>query len=138
MVKIGHRGRRTPGTYPETVSERGNPTVSPGRRLAVRLLAYTAARLGLVVVLAALIYGVGHLAGVAVPVLVAAIFAVIIALPLGMLLFKKLRTELNVAIAEVDADRQARRDALQGRMQGLNNQKSSGGGDLTSGGEPRA
>ena len=126
MVKIGHRGRRVPGKYPDGVSERENNAAGPGRRLAIRLALYTAARLGLFVVVAVLIYGVGHLAGVDVPVLVAGIFAVVIALPLGMLLFKRLRTDLNVAIADVDADRQAKRDALQGRMQGMNGPKSGG------------
>jgi len=126
MVKIGHRGRGGPGKYPDGVSERENNAAGPGRRLAIRLALYTAARLGLFVVVAALIYGIGHLAGVDVPILVAGIFAVVIALPLGMLAFKRLRTDLNVAIAEVDADRQAKRDALQGRMQGMNGPKGSG------------
>ncbi len=119
MVKIGHRGRRVTGKYPDGVSERVNNGGSPGRRLLIRLVQYTAARLGLFVLVAALIYGIGHLAGVDVPILVAGIFAVVIALPLGMLVFRRLRTELNIAIADVDADRQAKRDALQGRMQGM-------------------
>ncbi|MGU3291958.1 DUF4229 domain-containing protein [Williamsia sp. M5A3_1d] len=98
-----------------------------GRGLATALILYTVARLGLVIVLAALIYGIGHLAGVDVPILVAAIFAVVTALPLGMLLFKRLRTDVNSAIAAVDADRRAKRDALQARLQG--SQRPDGSGD---------
>jgi hypothetical protein len=82
------------------------------------LALYTAVRLGLVVVIAAIIYGVGRLAGVEVPILVAAIFAVIIALPLGMIAFKSLRLRVNAAIAEVDEDRRLKREALQARLRG--------------------
>ncbi len=53
-----------------------------------------------------------------VPILVAAIFAVIIALPLGMVAFKSLRLRVNAAIAEVDEDRRRKREALQSRLRG--------------------
>lgn len=128
-VKIGHRGRSVPTSYPGRVSDSSDPTPTSGPtpdgprpgaggRLASALAIYTLVRLGLVVVLAAVIYGVGFLAGVDVPVLVAAIFAVVIALPVGMIAFRSLRLRVNTAIAEVDEDRRRKREALQSRLRG--------------------
>nr|WP_253647979.1 DUF4229 domain-containing protein [Williamsia deligens] len=100
----------------------GAPQAAPqpgaGRRLAVALALYTGVRLLLVVVIAAIIYGVGRAAGIDVPILVAAIFAVLIALPLGMIAFKSLRLRVNAAIAEVDEDRRIKRESLQARLRG--------------------
>ena len=79
---------------------------------------YTAARLALVVVLAAIIFFVGKLFGVDVPVLVAAVFGVLIALPLGMVAFKSMRLRVNDQIARIDADRAARHADLQSRLRG--------------------
>jgi hypothetical protein len=123
---VNERDSSAPAPGP-TGAPSGADQVGAGRGLATALILYTVARLGLVVVLAAIIYGVGHLAGVDVPILVAAIFAVVIALPLGMLLFKRLRTDVNSAISAVDADRRAKRDALQARLQG--SQRPDGSGD---------
>lgn len=79
---------------------------------------YTGARIALVIALAAGIYLVGRAVGIDVPVLVAAVFAVIIALPAGMLLFKGLRQRVNVGIATVDAGRKAQRENLSSRLRG--------------------
>ncbi|MFW0786020.1 DUF4229 domain-containing protein [Gordonia sp. CPCC 206044] len=79
---------------------------------------YTLARLLLVVVVAAVIMGVGALVGVQVPLLVAAVFGVLIALPVGMVAFKSLRLRVNGQIASVDAARQRRHDDLQSRLRG--------------------
>lgn len=79
---------------------------------------YTLARLGLVVLVAAIILGIGKLAGVDVPLLVAAVFGVLIALPLGMFLFKSLRVNLNTRIAAYDDERRRRQDDLQSRLRG--------------------
>lgn len=79
---------------------------------------YTIARLGLVVVIAAIIVGIGKLAGVDVPYLVAAVFGVLIALPLGMVLFKSLRLRVNAQISAIDAGRRSRHEDLQARLRG--------------------
>ncbi|MFM9378410.1 DUF4229 domain-containing protein [Gordonia sp. VNK21] len=79
---------------------------------------YSLARLALVAVLAAIIMGIGYLVDVKVPVLVAALFGVLIALPLALVIFKPLRLKVNQQIAEVDADRAARRNDLQSRLRG--------------------
>ncbi|MFT4087345.1 MAG: DUF4229 domain-containing protein [Gordonia sp. (in: high G+C Gram-positive bacteria)] len=79
---------------------------------------YSLVRLGLVVVIAAIIVGVGLAFDQKVPLIVAALFGVLIALPLGMVLFKGIRLKVNEQIAEVDADRAAKRSDLQSRLRG--------------------
>jgi hypothetical protein len=96
--------------------------------LAIDLVAFTAARIALVVVLAGAIYFLGRAVGVDVPILVAAFFAVIIALPLGMVLFRGLRDRVNVGIATVDAGRKAQRENLNARLRG-GDQPSRGEGN---------
>ena len=112
------------GKYPERVSEAQDPapgTPPPSGRpatLALALFGYTVARMLLVVVIAAVILFGGKLVGVDVPFLVAAVFGVLIALPLGMYLFKSLRLKVNGEIAAIEADRRARHDDLQSRLRG--------------------
>lgn len=78
---------------------------------------YTVLRLLLVLALALVILGVGQLVlDNGIPVLVAAIFAVLIALPLSMILFTRLRAEINADIAAVDAGRREKREDLHRRM----------------------
>ncbi|MGW0036304.1 DUF4229 domain-containing protein [Gordonia sp. NPDC003376] len=103
----------------EGVSEEQKEHVGAGD-LALSIALYTVARLVLVVALAAIIWGVGKLAGVDVPLLVAAVFGVLIALPLGMVVFKKLRVRVNNQIAVVDGQRRARHEDLQSRLRGGN------------------
>ena len=55
------------------------------------VVVYLVARLVLVAVLAAAIYGVGQLVVENFPVVVALLFAIVIALPLGIWLFRPLR-----------------------------------------------
>ncbi|MGV9669347.1 MULTISPECIES: DUF4229 domain-containing protein [unclassified Gordonia (in: high G+C Gram-positive bacteria)] len=99
------------------VSEEQQAQGSAGS-LALAVALYTLARLALVVVLAAIIWGIGKLAGVDVPILVAAVFGVLIALPLGMVVFKSLRLRVNSQIAAVDEQRRRRHDDLQTRLRG--------------------
>ncbi|UVE96295.1 DUF4229 domain-containing protein [Dietzia sp. B32] len=89
---------------------------SPGARLARNMVVYTVVRLLLVVALTLVIIGVGSLAGVQVPVLVAAIISVVIALPLSMVLFSRMRAQINSDIAAVDSGRREKRDDLRRRM----------------------
>lgn len=79
---------------------------------------YSVARLLLVVVIGGIIIGGGKLAGTEVPLLVAALFAVLIALPLSLALFGKLRKRVNLGIAAVDAQRRADRDDLRAKLRG--------------------
>ena len=58
----------------------------------------------------------GNLVGVEVPFLVAAVFGVLIALPLGMVLFKTLRLKVNSEIAALEAGRRSKHDDLQARL----------------------
>ncbi|WLP93041.1 DUF4229 domain-containing protein [Gordonia sp. NB41Y] len=103
----------------EGVSEEQKEHVGAGD-LTLSIALYTVARLVLVVALAAIIWGVGKLAGVDVPLLVAAVFGVLIALPMGMVVFKKLRVRVNNQIAIVDGQRRARHEDLQSRLRGGN------------------
>jgi hypothetical protein len=94
------------------------PSPGAGRRLVLDLAVFTLARIALVVALAGAIYLLGRAVGIDVPILVAAFFAVIIALPLGMVLFRGLRDRVNVGIATVDAGRKAQRENLNARLRG--------------------
>ncbi|WP_207837788.1 DUF4229 domain-containing protein [Williamsia soli] len=102
------------------------PSPGAGRRLAADLALFTGARIALVIALAAGIYLLGKVVGIDVPVLVAAFFAVIIALPLGMVLFKGLRDRVNLGIATVDAGRKAQRENLTARLRGQDSSTPEG------------
>ena len=72
----------------------------PRSSLVVDVLAYALARLLLVVVLTAVIFGAGHLLGVRdFPLVVALLFALVIALPLGIWIFAPLRRRATASIA---------------------------------------
>ncbi|MFD6894852.1 DUF4229 domain-containing protein [Rhodococcus sp. NPDC060086] len=79
---------------------------------------YSLARLALVVVLAAAIVYVPQAFGVEIPLLVAALFAVLIALPLSLVLFARLRRRVNEGIAAVDERRRTTRADLENRLRG--------------------
>ncbi|WP_338481163.1 DUF4229 domain-containing protein [Rhodococcus sp. DN22] len=87
-------------------------------QLARDVVLYSVARLLLVVVIGAVIIGGGKLVGTDVPLIVAALFAVLIALPLSLLLFAKLRKRVNAGIAAVDAQRRSDRDDLRSKLRG--------------------
>jgi xanthine/uracil permease len=95
------------------------PESRPGSRLVVDVLAYTLARLALVIVLTAVIFGVGHLLGVRdFPIVIALLFAIVIALPLGIWIFAPLRKRATAGIAELDERRRKDREQLQARLRG--------------------
>ena len=81
---------------------------------------YTLARLALVAVLTAAIFFVAHLVGVQVPLVVAMLFAIIMALPLGIWLLAPLRRRATAGIAEVDERRRQDREQLEARLRGEN------------------
>jgi antibiotic biosynthesis monooxygenase (ABM) superfamily enzyme len=91
----------------------------PGSRLFVDVLAYMLARLLLVAVLAAVIFGGAHLLGLReFPLVIALLFAIVIALPLGMWVFAPLRRRANASIAAIDERRRRDREQLQARLRG--------------------
>ena len=107
----------TESSAEEAASRQSTPKLdSPGARLARNMIFYTIVRLLLVVVLALVITWVGNMIVDQFPLLVGAIFAVIIALPLSMVLFSKLRAQINSDIAEVDVARREKREDLRRRM----------------------
>ncbi len=99
----------------------------PGSSLLLDVLAYVAARLVLVVVVTVVILGAGHLLGVQdFPVVVALLFAIVIALPLGIWLFAPLRRRATASIAMMDARRRSDREQLQARLRGDSDPGGSG------------
>ena len=91
----------------------------PGSRLFVDVLVYMLARLLLVAVLTAVIFGGAHLLGLReFPLVVALLFAIVIALPLGMWVFAPLRRRANASIAAIDERRREDREQLQARLRG--------------------
>jgi membrane protein implicated in regulation of membrane protease activity len=91
----------------------------PGPRLILDLLIYVLARLLLVVVLAAMIIGAAHLSGVRdFPLVIALLFALVIALPLGIWVFAPLRRRATASIAAFDERRRTDRERLQARLRG--------------------
>ena len=111
---------RDESTKPENgsaLTETDPQGTRPGARLARNMIFYTVVRLLLVVALTLSILGIGSLVlDGGFPLVVAAIFAVIIALPLSMVLFTRLRGEINSDIAAVDAGRREKREDLRRRM----------------------
>ena len=91
----------------------------PGSRLVVDVLAYTLARMLLVVILTAAIFGGAHLLGVRdFPLVIALLFAIVIALPLGIWIFAPLRKRATEGIATIDERRRQDREQLQARLRG--------------------
>ena len=87
-------------------------------RLVRDIVVYTLARLGLVVALTAAIFFVAQLIGVQVPVAVALLFAIVIALPLGIWLLAPLRRRATAGIADADERRRRDREQLEARLRG--------------------
>jgi hypothetical protein len=87
--------------------------------MVVDVLLYATARLLLVAVLAGGIYGVARLLGVTqFPVVVAVLFALIIAMPLGIWLFAPLRRRATAALAIAGERRRREREQLRARLRG--------------------
>ena len=73
----------------------------------------------LVVALSGAIYGVARLLGITqFPVVVAVLFALIIAMPLGIWLFGPLRRRATAALAIAGERRRREREQLQARLRG--------------------
>jgi hypothetical protein len=92
---------------------------SSAGRVAVDVLVYAAARLILVVALSAAIYGVARLLGVTeLPIVVAVLFALVIAMPLGIWVFGPLRRRATAGLAVVGQRRRRDREQLRARLRG--------------------
>jgi hypothetical protein len=90
-----------------------------GAHAVVNVVLYAAARLLLAVFLTAAIYGVARLLGITpFPVVVAALFALIIAMPLGIYLFSSLRRRATASLAIAGERRRREREQLQARLHG--------------------
>ncbi|MGV0038252.1 DUF4229 domain-containing protein [Mycobacterium colombiense] len=104
-----------------------------GNRVAVHVAAYMAARVLLAVALTGVIYGVARLAGIAqFPIVVAVLFALIIAMPLGIWVFAPLRRRATAALAIAGERRRRERELLQARLHG-DAAPDDGGGEQESG-----
>jgi hypothetical protein len=80
---------------------------------------YVAARLALVAVLSAAIYGIARLLGIReFPPALALLFALVIAMPLGMWLFGSMRRRATAALASANERRRRDREQLQARLRG--------------------
>ena len=87
--------------------------------MVVDVLIYTFARLLLVGVLGAAIYLGGHLLGIReFPIVIPMLFAIVLALPLGMWLFAPLRNRATASIAVFDERRRHDREQLRARLRG--------------------
>lgn len=85
----------------------------------IDVLSYTAARLVLVAVLSAVIYGIGRLAGLSdFPPVVALLFGLVVAMPLGMWVFSPLRRRATASLALAGEGRRRDREQLQARLRG--------------------
>ncbi|MGU3436495.1 DUF4229 domain-containing protein [Actinomycetes bacterium M1A6_2h] len=93
-------------------------TDSSKGKLVRDLALYTGARLGLIAAVAAVIFFGAMLFGVQIPVLVAMVFALVVAFPLSIVLFKSLRIRVNEDIAAVDEQRRIARADLNSRLRG--------------------
>ena len=90
-----------------------------GDRVLLDVGLYAGARLLLVVVLTGAIYLAARLLGLTeFPVVVAALFALIIAMPLGIWLFARLRRRATAALSIAAERRRAEREQLQARLRG--------------------
>jgi uncharacterized protein DUF4229 len=97
----------------------GEQTARPGSRMVVDVLVYTIARILLVGVLGVVIYVGGQVLGIQqFPVVVPALFAIVIAFPLGIWLFAPLRRRATASIAVFDERRRRDRQQLRARLSG--------------------
>jgi hypothetical protein len=88
------------------------PIDLPRRSPSVAIARYGGARLGLVAALSALLVLVG------VPLLVAIMVALVVALPLSLVLFPRLRRDLDAALAEAGARRKEQKARLRAQLSG--------------------
>jgi hypothetical protein len=87
--------------------------------MVVDVLIYTIARILLVVVLVLAIYFGGKSLGInEFPIVIPVLFAIVLALPLGIWLFAPLRNRATASIAVFDERRRHDREQLRSRLRG--------------------
>lgn len=92
---------------------------SSAGRAALSVSLYAAARLLLVAALSVVIYAAGRLLGVhEFPVIVAVLFALVIAMPLGIWVFGPLRRRATADLEVATARRRRDREQLRARLRG--------------------
>ncbi|CPR11782.1 hypothetical protein BN971_03071 [Mycobacterium bohemicum DSM 44277] len=97
----------------------GDNADGDGNRVVVDVVLYAGARLLLAALLTAVIYGIARLLGVAqFPIVVAALFALIIAMPLGIWVFSPLRRRATASLAAAGGRRRREREQLRARLHG--------------------
>ncbi|MEE6175498.1 DUF4229 domain-containing protein [Mycobacterium sp. 050134] len=90
-----------------------------GSRVAVDVALYAGARLLLAAALAGLIYGTARLLGITqFPLAIAVLFALIIAMPLGIVVFSPLRRRATASLAVAGERRRREREELRARLHG--------------------
>ena len=88
-------------------------------RAVASVFLYAVARLGLVAALTAVIYGIARALGVhEFPIVVALLFALVIAMPLGIWLFAPLQIRATAGIEQATARRRRDRAQLRARLRG--------------------
>ena len=94
------------------------PDAGATGRMLRDVAVYTLARLVLVAALTAAIFFGARLINVQVPLVVAMLFGIVVALPLGVWLLAPMRRRATAGIAAVDERRRLERDQLQARLRG--------------------
>lgn len=105
-------------TYESQNPEPPKPDPALKRRSRAALWKYGAARVVLFIALTVVIQLLAMAIGVAIPVLVSALLALFVALPLSMLIFSKWRVEATQSLAEYSAQRKAHKQWVQAELAG--------------------
>lgn len=100
------------------VTEPPAPDQALRRRSRIAVAKYGLARLGLFVALTAVIQGIVVLVDAPVPLIVSAMLALFVALPLSMLVFTKWRVEAVETLARYSAQRKAHKAWVQQELAG--------------------
>ena len=96
-----------------------NQTPGATGRMVRDVVLYTIARLLLVIALTAVIFYAARLFGIReFPLIIAMLFGIILALPIGIWLLAPLRRRATAGIAAVDDRRRSDREDLQARLRG--------------------
>lgn len=98
----------TPDSPDTNAPPQPDPALKKKRNRA--LLKYGLARLGLFVLLTVVIQGLAYLIGAPVPLVISTLLALIVAFPLSMLIFRRLRAEATETVGELSRQRRAYRE----------------------------
>jgi hypothetical protein len=101
-----------------------------GPGLAATFALYAVARLGLVAIVAGILTVLG------VPLIIAVLAGILVALPLSMVLFRGLRARLDSAVGTAVARRRTERSALRARLRGEDVGDASVGSEPAGEGQP--